>query len=47
MKMRVNIALEKLGKVLDVLYMSGVLLEEEEEDLLFVEQVLMEIQSEL
>ena len=47
MKMRVNIALEKLGKVLDALYMSGVLLEEEEEDLLFVEQVLMEIQSEL
>ena len=45
--MRVNIALEKLGKVLDALYMSGVLLEEEEEDLLFVEQVLMEIQSEL
>ena len=47
MKMRVNIALEKLSKVLDALYMSGVLLEEEEEDLLFVEQVLMEIQSEL
>ena len=45
--MRVNIALEKLGKVLDALYMSGVLFEEEEEDLLFVEQVLMEIQSEL
>jgi hypothetical protein len=47
MKMRVNIALEKLGKVLDALYMSGVLLEEEEEVLLFVEQVLMEILSEL
>ena len=45
--MRVNIALEMLGKVLDALYMSGVLLEEEEEDLLFVEQVLMDIQSEL
>ena len=47
MKMKVNIALDKLGKVLDVLCMSGALTDEEEEDLLYVEQVLMEIQSEL
>ena len=47
MKMKVNIALDKLGKVLDVLCMSAVLTDEEEEDLLYIERVLMEIQSEL